>query len=76
MIDILALLGLVCFLSILIAAGIAWFTYRFYQRLPKKTKYLVLAGLIIAGAFLLEVGIGDVLWILAALFWIRDHLGR
>lgn len=74
--DILALFGIVLLVSLVVALVIAWFTYRWFKRLPKKTKLLLLAALIVAGALLLEVGIGELLWILAAVFWIRDNLGR
>ncbi len=74
--DILALFGIVFFVSLFIAIGIAWFTYRWYARLPKRAKYLLLAVLIVGGALLLEVGIGELMVILGAVFWLRDNLGR
>lgn len=76
MIDVLTLFGVVLVVSLVVALLIAWFTYRWFSRLPKRTKYVLLAVLLVAGAFLLEVGIGELLWILAAVFWIRDNLGR
>ena len=74
--DILAFLGIVFFVSLFVALLIAWFTYRWYSHLPKRTKFLLLAAMVVAGALLLEVGIGELLWILTAIFWIRDNLGR